>query len=145
MTPDEPERECVMDKLTRILLIDDEEDFCFFVKGNLEAGGQFKVLAVQNGSEGLESAKGTRPDLILLDMVMPDMSGDEVAQELARDPVLKDIPVIFLTAIVTREDIGDQNISRIGDRYFIAKPIDTQGLIQAIHHVLHQTSDQGAS
>lgn len=145
MTPDEPERECVMDKLTRILLIDDEEDFCFFVKGNLEAGGQFKVLAVQNGSEGLESAKGTRPDLILLDMVMPDMSGDEVAQELARDPVLKDIPVIFLTAIVTREDIGDQNISRIGDRYFIAKPIDTQGLIQAIHHVLHHTSDQGAN
>lgn len=134
-----------MDKLIRILMIDDEEDFCFFVKGNLEAGGQFKVLTVQNGSEGLESAKGTRPDLILLDMVMPDMSGDEVAQELARDPVLKDIPVIFLTAIVTREDTGDQNISRIGDRYFIAKPIDTQGLIQAIHHVLHQTSDQGAN
>ncbi|MCF8108790.1 MAG: response regulator [Desulfohalobiaceae bacterium] len=145
MTPDEPERECVMDKLIRILLIDDEEDFCFFVKGNLEAGGQFKVLTVNNGSEGLESAKRIRPDLILLDMVMPDMSGDEVALELARDSELKDTPVIFLTAIVTRDETGNQNLSRIGGRYFIAKPIDTQGLIQAIHHVLHHTSDQGAS
>ncbi len=132
-----------MNKLTRILLIDDEEDFCFFVKGNLEASGLFKVLAVNSGAEGLESARRTLPDLILLDMVMPDMSGDEVALELTQDSVLKEIPVIFLTAIVTREDTGNKNFSRIGGRYFVAKPIDTEGLIKAIQYVLHHKSDQG--
>ncbi len=141
--PGDPEEEQGMNKLTRILIIDDEEDFCFFVKGNLEARGLYKVLAVNSGAEGLKSARRTRPDLILLDMVMPDMSGDEVALELTQDSVLKEIPVIFLTAIVTREDTGNQNFSRIGGRYFVAKPIDTEGLIKAIQHVLHHKSDQG--
>ena len=125
-----------MAQLTRILLIDDEEDFCFFVKGNLEAKGEYEVLTANNGLEGLEMARESGPDLILLDMIMPEMTGDEVAFELKKDPVLKDIPIIFLTAIVTKQETGPENLARIGGRNFMAKPVQTQGLIKAIEKAL---------
>lgn len=125
-----------MQRLKKILLIDDEEDFCFFVKGNLEGTGNYKVLAVNRGREGIDLARRTRPDLILLDMIMPGMSGDEVALELGRDPVTQNIPIIFLTAIVTKDETGQDNFSQIGGRNFIAKPIHTQGLTRAIETVL---------
>ncbi|MCF8104758.1 MAG: response regulator [Desulfohalobiaceae bacterium] len=125
-----------MSEPTRILLIDDEEDFCFFVKGNLEATGRFRVLTASDGREGLEVARKSGPDLILLDMIMPEMSGDEVAFELENDPALRDIPVIFLTAIVTKQETGRDNLALIGGRNFIAKPVQTQGLIKAIQKAL---------
>ncbi len=63
----------------RILIVDDEEDFCFFVKGNLEHGGQFEVTTANRGEAGIRVARKELPDLILLDILMPDMKGDQVA------------------------------------------------------------------
>jgi len=126
-----------MGETKKILLIDDEEDFCFFVKGHLEKTGEFQVQTAYNGNDGIREAKSVNPDLILLDIVMPDLSGDEVAMEFNEDPSTRDIPVVFLTALASQEqEEGALPLQRIGGRYFIAKPITRDGLVEAINYML---------
>jgi len=120
----------------KILLIDDEEDFCFFVKGNLESTGEFEVVAATTGKEGIELARIEKPDLILLDIVMPELSGDEVAEAMLGDPKSNKIPIIFLTAIVPKEEIGTETVKKIGRHNFIAKPVTTEELVAGIKKVL---------
>jgi CheY-like chemotaxis protein len=120
----------------RILLIDDEKDLCFFLKTNLENTGEFDVLVSNRGDEGIELAQREKPDLILLDILMPGMSGDEVAEILLENPATAKIPIIFLTAMVTKEEIGDIMSKKRGGRNFIAKPITTKEVIVAIKKVL---------
>ncbi|HDH00774.1 MAG TPA: response regulator, partial [Nitrospirae bacterium] len=94
----------------RILLIDDEKDFCFFMGRNLEQTGEFEVMTASQGREGINLAREKNPDLILLDINMPQMSGPEIAEILFHDQRTKHIPVIFLTAVVTREEVGIEAI-----------------------------------
>ncbi len=124
----------------KILLIDDEEDFCFFVKKNLEKTGEFQVLTATKGEEGINLARNKNPDLILLDIVMPRVSGPDVAEALLNNSETKQIPLIFLTAIVTEEEIGDESIKEIGGHPFIAKPVDAKELASSINVVLGQKS-----
>lgn len=120
----------------KILLIDDEEDFCFFVKGNLESTGEFEVITANRGKDGIELARKEKPDLILLDLLMPKMPGDEVAGALLDHPETNKIPIAFLTAMVTKEDLGTKPVKRIGERNFIAKPVATEELVAAIKMIL---------
>ncbi len=119
----------------RILIIDDEESFTFFVKLNLETDPRFKVVTANRGEEGLKLAKADRPDLILLDMMMPGMFGTEVAQKLQDDSTTKDIPVIFLTAAIKKEKVEKEQ-SMIGGRQLLAKPITKDELISRIETTL---------
>lgn len=125
-----------MEDRKKILLIDDEEDFCFFVRKNLEQTGEFEVMATTKGEKGINLARREKPDLILLDIVMPEMDGSDVAEVLLNDPETKQIPLIFLTAIVTKEEIGFESIGEIGGHNFIAKPVDTERLTCCIKDVL---------
>jgi CheY-like chemotaxis protein len=120
----------------RILLIDDEKDLCFFLKANLENTGEFDVLVSNRGDKGIKLAQREKPDLILLDILMPEMSGDEVAEILLENPVTARIPIIFLTAMVTKKEIGDIVLKEKGGRNFIAKPVTTEDLVAAIKKVL---------
>jgi len=120
----------------KILIIDDEEDFLFFVKGNLENTGEFHVIDASSGKEGIKIATEEKPDLILLDISMPEMSGEEVAKRLSKIPETKKIPVIFLTALVTKHEIEDGGISNIAGHKFLAKPIATKQLVAAITNIL---------
>jgi len=120
----------------KILIIDDEEDFLFFVKGNLENTGEFHVIDASSGKEGIKIATEEKPDLILLDISMPEMSGEEVAKRLSKIPETKKIPVIFLTALVTKHEIEDGGISNIAGHKFLAKPIATKQLVAAINNIL---------
>ncbi len=122
----------------KVLVIDDEEDFCFFVRENLMNSGRFDVVIANSGGRGVELAETESPDIILLDMMMPDMSGEEVLEELKGSRHTAGIPVVFLTALVTREDTGDASFKKIGDSYFIAKPVRTRELIGAIDQLLGQ-------
>ncbi|MCK4278937.1 MAG: response regulator [Desulfurellaceae bacterium] len=122
----------------RILLIDDEEDFCFFVKANLENTGDFEVTTITRGKEGIELAQKEKPDLILLDIMMPEMPGDEVAEILLNNPETSKIPIIFLTAMVTKKEMGDEAIKEIGKQNFIAKPITSEELADSINRVLRR-------
>jgi len=122
----------------KILLIDDEEDFCFMVRQNLEQAGEFEVIIANRGEEGINLAREQKPDLILLDIVMPKMMGDDVAAALISDPKTKNIPLVFLTAQVLEGEIGVESIKEIGGHLFIAKPVNTEKLISAIKTVLRE-------
>ena len=115
----------------KILLIDDEEDFCFFVKLNLEKTGRFKVLTTTSGANGVIIASREHPDLILLDIIMPEMGGGQVAELLLENPKTRSIPVLFITAIASRREVQSQE-GIIGGRNFIAKPVTPEELIAKI-------------
>jgi two-component system alkaline phosphatase synthesis response regulator PhoP len=83
--------------LTRVLVIDDEAPIRLLCRVNLEAEGM-EVLEASNGPTGLEEARSERPDVILLDVMMPALDGWRVAERLLDDPSTQDIPIIFLTA-----------------------------------------------
>ncbi len=123
----------------KILIIDDEEKFTKYVKLNLEFKGKYEVRVENKGSRGLEAAKEFKPDLILLDVMMPDMDGSEVAAQLKEEESCKNIPVVFLTAIVTKQEI-DEKGSDIGGHPFIAKPINLENLISSIEQNMGNNS-----
>jgi len=124
-----------MAEQVRILMIDDEEPFSFFVKLNLETDPRFKVTTALRGDEGLKLAKSLKPDLILLDIMMPGMFGTEVAEMLLEDHRTENIPIIFLTAAIKKEE-ADTRDGQIGGREFIAKPTTKEELISRIEAVL---------
>jgi putative two-component system response regulator len=119
----------------KILIIDDEEQFCRSLKKSLELKGDFHVLTATRGNVGVKLAKTQKPDLILLDVMMPDMAGSHVAEELSEDPATQSIPVIFVTAIVTQEEMKESG-GFIGGYNFIAKPIIISELIKTINAIM---------
>ncbi len=129
--PDNP----VTRRKKKILLIDDEEDFCFFVKLNLEQTGKYEVMTATTGSQGLIMASEDPPDLILLDIIMPEMSGGQVAELLLENPKTKDTSVLFITAIASRSEVQSQE-GVIGGRRFIAKPVTPLELMAKIDPIL---------
>jgi len=120
----------------KIVLIDDEGDLCFFIKQNLEKTGEFTVFTALNGEDGINLIRLEQPDLVILDILMPSLSGPDVAIILKNDQRTKHIPVIFLTAIITREEIGNVPMRKIGSQHHIAKPIETNTLVKCINEVL---------
>ncbi len=119
----------------RILVVDDEPVLTRMVKMNLERTGKYEVRTVNQGAMALKAAHEFMPNLIFLDVMMPDMSGDEVSQQLREDPVLAGIKVIFLTAIVTRAETSAMG-GEIGGNEFLAKPVKTEELVATIERVL---------
>jgi CheY-like chemotaxis protein len=115
----------------KILIIDDEKNFAHLVKLNLELTGNYEVREEDKGEDGLVAAKQFKPDLILLDVIMPDMQGGEVALQLREDEETKDIPVIFLTAAAKKEEVSSRNAT-IGGYPLIAKPVSVNELIDYI-------------
>lgn len=115
----------------RVLIVDDEQDFTKVVKMNLEATGKYEVMAQNKGSLCLAAAKEFKPNLILLDLLMPDLEGGEVAYQLENDEETKNIPVVFLTAVAKKDEVkGDSGL--IGGHVFLAKPVTLQELIDCI-------------
>ena len=107
----------------RILVVDDEPSVTRNLKLNLESGGGYDVFAENHAANALTAARLFRPDLILLDVMMPGMDGGDVAARLRRDPLLRNTPVIFLTALVSNEETeGHEMVS--GAETFLAKPVD---------------------
>ncbi len=121
----------------RILVVDDEPSVTRNLKLNLEAGGRFEVHTENDATRAVAAARSFRPDLILLDVVMPEADGGVVASQLQLDPLLRDIPVVFLTAIVSNKETGGQEIMS-GGHTFIAKPVDIEELKQIIWNHISQ-------
>jgi CheY-like chemotaxis protein len=120
----------------KVLVIDDEVDFCYFVKKNLMRDGLFDVIIATNGNDGIELAKNEEPDIILLDLFMPDMPGEDVADALKENTVTADIPILFVTALATNDDIVDSKENKIGNNYILPKPVRTKKLIETIMNIL---------
>ncbi len=120
----------------RVLIIDDEVDFCYFIQKNLMRDGRFNVLVATNGKDGIELAENELPDIILLDLFMPDMPGEDVAAALKENITTEDIPILFVTALATNDDIANRNENKIGNNYIMPKPVRTKKLIETILDIL---------
>lgn len=119
----------------RILVVDDETSLTRMIRLNLEVTGDYEVREENRGARALETAREFRPDLVLLDVMMPDREGSDVAADMKEDPRLRNTPVVFLTAIVTRQETGSTGAD-IGGHTFLAKPVKSADLIRCIEEHL---------
>ncbi|MGN8225429.1 response regulator transcription factor [Gracilimonas sp. BCB1] len=118
-----------------ILVVDDEKDLLDLIEYNLKKEG-FAVLKAENGEEGIKIAKEHKPDLVLMDIMMPKMDGMEAVETMRADDDLKSIPIIFLTAR-SDEKTEVEGLDKGGDDY-ITKPISTTKLISRIKAVMRR-------
>ena len=117
----------------RILVVDDEPDCISIIQCRLE-WCHHEVITAANGEEGLQTAEKEKPDLILLDTNMPVMNGQEMLERLRKHPILKDTPVIMVTALCEKHDIAAA--SALGVEDYVTKPIDFASLIEKISNIL---------
>ncbi len=125
--------------IKRILLVDDEPDIVTVMKFTLETNG-FEVITAYDGQEGLEKAKFTFPNLIILDVLMPKMFGDDLAKILKQDPLTTNIPILFLTNLplsyLTGSDRqGPQLQQDSKGNFYISKSCSEQDLLSAISRI----------
>ena len=125
-----------------ILVADDDRDVVTFVSTVLEKSG-YKVISAKNGEEALEKIKANRPDLVILDVLMPKQSGIRLYRELKTDQSLKDIPVVILSGISKRTFLRSQEVlTEFGGEpvhepeVYIEKPVEADDLAQTVSEVL---------
>ena len=111
----------------RILLIDDESGFTNILRLSLPA---YEVCAENNPLRAVETARKFKPDIIFLDVIMPDMDGGAVAAELKEDASLTNVPIVFLTAIVSEKDTKTGSL--IGGFEFLAKPVSRDQIVECV-------------
>jgi CheY-like chemotaxis protein len=116
----------------RILFIDDDTGLTEMVKLNLEATGNFEVCVENRSPAAVATARKFRPDLILLDYVMPGMDGGDVATSLKQDPFLRSVPIIMVTALVSNREMRPDGTVRAGGQLMMAKPINLASLLRCI-------------
>ena len=126
----------------RILVVDDEPDFTNMLRLTLESHGYYEVREENDAEHARAAAREFDPDLVVLDIMMPEMEGNEVAAALKADPVTKDVPVIFLTALVSRED-APMGACSSGGHTFLPKDIRLEKLMRCIEDKIGQR--QGAA
>lgn len=117
----------------RILVVDDEPDYLSTIKCRLE-WCHYEVITAANGQEGLQMAEREKPDLILLDTSMPVMNGHEMLDRLRKNPDLKFMPVIMVTALCEVQDIATASSYDVVD--YVAKPFDFAQLMEKIADIL---------
>ncbi len=120
-----------------VLIVDDNIDVVAIIQTILEASG-YEALVAYNGVEALTQLSMHKPDLVMLDIMMPEMSGLEVLERMREIPNLAQVPVILLTAKADDEDLlfGYQ----AGANYYIPKPFTAEQLLYGIRLVLEQTA-----
>ncbi len=120
-----------------VLIVDDESSIRTICRVNLETDGMAVVEAV-DGREALDAVRKEQPQLVLLDVMMPEVDGWQVAAELGQDPATWDIPIVFLSARAAREDRARaQTLGAVG---YIVKPFDPVALGAAVREVLGRIS-----
>lgn len=119
----------------KILIVDDEVALTKLVKMNLERTGKYEVRTENKGKNAVAVARAFRPDLMFLDIMMPDMGGDDVAQQIREDSEIGDVNIVFLTAIVSRDET-DAMGTNVGGNEFLAKPVSVDDLITTIERFL---------
>ena len=119
----------------RILVVDDEIYIVHILDFSLGMEG-YEVVTALDGEEGLAKAIEFKPDLVVLDIMMPKMDGSEVAADFMNDREFKRTPLIFLTALVTNQEVKNSSVSS-AKRTYLPKPINWTELVDAIQAVRH--------
>ncbi len=112
----------------RLLIVDDESGFTRLLKLTLEKTGNYTVREENDGTNAWLVARDFKPDLIFLDIVMPKIDGGDVAQQIRSDPMLANVPIVFLTAIVSQKETSNE----IGGFPFLAKPVSLDAITKCL-------------
>jgi DNA-binding response OmpR family regulator len=117
----------------RILLIDDDKDICQLTQKALTLHG-YKVDAFCDPMAGIKHAQSNKPNLILMDIMLPGLSGPEIIKSLKESPQFKDIPVIFLTGLVTGDENSLEEGIMVGAQMYqtLGKPYEIEKLLAAV-------------
>jgi CheY-like chemotaxis protein len=121
----------------RILIVDDDAACARILKTGLERLGEYHVHTEHRATSALTTAQQFGPDLILLDVCMVDGDGGEVAFRVRKDPVLQDVPIVFLTSIISEHEAQEGNVPR-GTFPFLAKPVRLKQVIACIERNLER-------
>ena len=113
-----------------ILIVDDDVDASRMAKMILEKTGLYTVNVCNRGSEAFKTIQSTRPELVLLDVVMPDADGTEIAAQIRQDKSLDAIRFIFMTSLVSPEEVSESSL--IGGHPFIPKPVSAEILLKRV-------------
>ncbi len=114
----------------KILVVDDEVDFTKLLKSNLEETGKYEVLALPDANDIISQVHVFRPDVILLDIIMPGIKGIEVCEMLNKDIIGKSVPIIILSALA--KDADKYKAFRVGVVDYMEKPIEIKHLVAKI-------------
>ncbi len=115
----------------RILIVDDEPSITRLLKLNLEATDRYLVRTENDARTALSAAEAFKPDLILLDVLMPDLDGGQVASQLQASEKIKGVPIVFLTAAATKKEVYARG-GKVGGLPFLAKPVDLAEVIACL-------------
>jgi len=118
----------------RILIVDDNPRFSHSARLILQESGQYVVCEENDAASAVETARSFRPDLILLDLVMPQLDGAEVAAQVESDWALHGVPIVFVTGLVTRDEA--RNGQRIDGHRVVSKPVSSFDLLGAVEESL---------
>ena len=124
--------------LKKILIVDDDPDALVSLANILKRAG-YEVTTTASGKEAFKIAMKTVPDLIVLDIVLPDMGGGEVGRMLAENPSTCDIPIIFLSGILRKKD-EEILESRPGKNYVVAKPATSSEILAIVEKIVFKTN-----
>jgi two-component system OmpR family response regulator len=123
---------------TRILVVDDEPDFTSLLKMSLEAAGYYEVREENDATCAVSAAREFGPDLIVLDVMMPDLDGSEVAALVRRDVLVRDTPLVFLTALICESD-APRGAYTSGGNTFLPKSLPLPKLLDCIEATLRDS------
>ena len=126
--------------MPRVLVVDDEINIVRLIQVNLERHG-YTVETAYNGAEALAKIKENRPDLLVSDVMMPEMDGFELLANVRRDPMLMDLPVIMLTAKAQDKDVMEGY--KTGADMYLTKPFNPAELIAFAKRILSSSIDSG--
>jgi CheY-like chemotaxis protein len=121
----------------KILIVDDEKDMAECSKGILENTGLYEVLIEGSGENALETVRQFKPDLVLMDVVMPIIDGPEAVRRIMADDECRGVRIVFMTSLVTSEETSGSG-GLIGGLPFIPKPLSAQELIDRVGKVFSQ-------
>lgn len=124
----------------KILIVDDEVSFTRPLRASLERTGKFEVRTEDKGAEAVRAARSFLPDLIVLEVTMPDVGGSEIANRLKNDPLTQSTPILFLTEAVRDHEINSRS-SAVGGYFFLGKPVTTDALIRSIEVIVGASGD----
>jgi CheY-like chemotaxis protein len=119
----------------RILIVDDEPTITRLLKLNLEQTGDYEVATENMSKAALAAAEEFQPDLMLLDVMMPGLDGGSLASQLQNSPKLKGVPIVFLTAAVTRDEVRARH-GLVGGLPFLAKPVSLHEVLACLEQHL---------
>ena len=122
----------------RVMIIDDEEGFALMIKIRLERIGNYEVMALTDAKDAIKQVHDFRPDVILLDLIMPKVNGLDVRDMLGNDPIARQIPVIIVSGIDQSMDKGQAY--KFGAVDYIAKPVDDARLLDAVEKAINSKS-----